>query len=346
MPLYTFDPLQDSRWDELVATHPMASAFHRTGWLRTLAATYGYRTMVLTSSPPGEHLSDGIVLCEINSWITGCRLVSVPFADHADPLLNDRVDSFEFTQWIRKERDRHKWKYVELRPLCWEKHSNSPLVASRTFWIHTLDLKPSLESIFRNLDKNCLQRRIRRAERGQLTYEKGNSEELLNDFYRLLMITRRRHQIVPQPREWFRNLIAFLGPHIEIRLARKDNTPIAAILTVTHRKTVVYKYGCSDGKFHYLAGMPFLFWRLIEESKVAGAEEIDFGRTDIENHGLIRFKDEFGAARKQLTYLRYPESASGKYITSSDLPRARRLFSVLPDAISSRVGRLLYRHMG
>ncbi len=346
MPIYTFDPLQDDRWDELVATHPRASAFHRTGWLRTLAATYGYRAMVITSSPPGEPLSDGIALCEINSWITGCRLVSVPFADHADPLLNVSGDSAEFTQWIRNERSRHKWKYVELRPLCADMLANSPLVASRTFWIHTLDLRPTLDQIFRGLDKNCVQRRIRRAERGQLEYKKGNSEELLNDFYRLLMITRRRHQIVPQPREWFRNLIKFLGSNVEIRLVRKDSTPIAAILTITHRQTVVYKYGCSDGKFHYLAGMPFLFWKLIDESKAAGAEQIDFGRTDLENHGLIRFKDEFGAARTRLTYLRYPERASGKYLTSTDLPLARRMFSLLPDAISSRVGGLLYRHMG
>jgi lipid II:glycine glycyltransferase (peptidoglycan interpeptide bridge formation enzyme) len=225
-------------------------------------------------------------------------------------------------------------------------HSNSSLAASRSFWVHTLDLGPPLDQIFGGFDKNCVRRRIRRAERGQLAYEKGNSEEILSDFYRLLMMTRRRHQIVPQPREWFRNLIEFLGDDVEIRMVRKDTTPVAAILTITHCKKVIYKYGCSDGKFHYLGGMPFLFWKLIAESKAAGANQVDFGRTDLENHGLIRFKDEFGAERRQLTYLRYPERASGKYITSSDLPRTRRLFSVLPDVISSGVGRLLYRHMG
>ena len=129
-------------------------------------------------------------------------------------------------------------------------------------------------------------------------------------------------------------------------MARREGTPIAAILTLTHLHTVVYKYGCSDEKFHYLAAMPFLFWKLIEESKAAGAQQIDFGRTDLENEGLIRFKDQFGTTRRRLTYFRYPESASGKYLAASGLHGVRRLFSMLPGALSSRAGGLLYRHMG
>jgi len=71
----------------------------------------------------------------------------------------------------------------------------------------------------------------------------------------------------------------------------------------------VYKYGCSDEKFHHLAGMPFLFWKLIEESKALGAEQIDFGRTDMDNDGLVEFKDRFGTTRQRLTYYRYPETS-------------------------------------
>jgi CelD/BcsL family acetyltransferase involved in cellulose biosynthesis len=346
MQLYTLDPLLDLRWSDLVASHPRASVFHDLGWLKALARTYGYRPMVLTSTPAGKPLSDGIVFCEVKSWITGKRLVSLPFADHAEPLLDEIGDSSELIEWMRTEYRRHNWKYIELRPLSWKMQPGCPLAASQSFWFHTLSLTPSIEQIFRGLHKNCLQRRVRHAEREQLSYEKGCSEGLLNDLYRLLMITRRRHQLLPQPRAWFRNLIDCMGPNVEIRLARKDDIAIAAILTLRHRRTVVYKYGCSDERFHHLAGMPFLFWKLIEESKVAGAEQIDLGRTDLGNEGLIEFKDRLGAARRQVTYLRYPETARGKSMVKSYLPATRRLFSVLPDALSSRMGRLLYRHIG
>jgi hypothetical protein len=346
MQFYSIDPMLDGRWDELVASHPRASIFHHKGWLEALVRTYGYRPMVLTSAPAGKQLSDGIVFCEVKSWITGSRLVSLPFADHSEPLLNENDDSLELTEWMRAECSKHRWKYIELRPVSWEMHLDCPLVKSQSFWLHTLSLAPSLDRIFRDFHKSCIQRRIQRAERAQLTYERGCSEGLLNDFYRLLMITRRRHRLLPQPRAWFRNLIACMGHNVEIRVARKDTIPIAAILTLRHRCTAVYKYGCSNEEFHHLAGMPFLFWKLIEESKREGAERIDFGRTDLDNDGLIGFKNRFGTSRRQLTYLRYPDSIKKNGALAPDLPTTRSLCSVLPDAISSGAARMVYRHMG
>ena len=55
--LYSIDPLSDVRWDALVAKHPKASVFHQRGWLTSLASTYGYKPIVLTSAAAGEPLS-------------------------------------------------------------------------------------------------------------------------------------------------------------------------------------------------------------------------------------------------------------------------------------------------
>ena len=346
MPLFTLDPLLDSRWDDLVASHPRASAFHHRGWLKALAATYGYRPVVVTSSPPGAALSNGIVFCEIKSWITGSRLVSLPFSDHAEPLLDQNGDTSEFEEWMNTQCLKHRWKYIELRPLSWKPDASGTLAASRSFWFHALDLTPPLEQIFRRLHKDSLQRRIRKAEREQISCERGRSETLLNDFYRLLLMTRHRHELLPQPRAWFQNLIASMGSGLEIWLASKDGVAIAAILSLRHRNAVVYKYGCSNAKLHHLAGMPFLFWKLIEKSKIEGAEQIDFGRTDLDNGGLLAFKDRFGTSRSRLTYFRYPASAAEADKVASHLPAARHIFSVLPRALSSMAGRIAYRHVG
>ena len=137
-----------------------------------------------------------------------------------------------------------------------------------------------------------------------------------------------------------------MGADIAIRVARKGHTAIASMLTLRHRDTVIYKYGCSDERVHHLAGMPFLFWRLIEESKAAGAEQIDLGRTDIDNLGLTAFKDHLGAARRTITYQRFPvtKKKSGKKL--EDLKTIRRLLAAVPSWISPWVGRLVYRHLG
>ena len=342
---YTIDPLVDKRWDELVSTHPRASIFHHSGWMMALARTYGFHPIVLTCGPDRGPLTNGIPFCEVRSWITGARLVSLPFSDHCDPLLNGSENLTELVAWVKDESARKRWRYVELRPLQCELENDPAIASGQSFWLHTLDLQPPLGRIFDGLHRDSLQRRIRRAEREGLNYEKGFSSELLHEFYTLLIKTRMRHALPPQPLSWFSNIAAFLGDRLQIRVARKGAVPIAAILTLVHRDKVVYKYGCSDQRFHNLAGMPFLFWKLIEESKAEQMKELDFGRTDIENSGLTRFKDQFGTERRRLTYLRCRARAGGEMSLSDSRDSIRRLFSMLPARLSCPLGAMLYRHI-
>ena len=345
MPLYCFDPMTDLRWDALVASHPESSVFHRKEWLQALVDTYGYQPIAITSAEPGKPLSDGIAFCEVKSWITGRRLVSLPFSDHSQPMLSEVTSQHDFAEWLVTATKNRRLRYIELRPVEWSSPAGT-LSAGQSFWLHTLDLTKPLEELFKNLDKNNLQRRIRKADRENLEYEKGASEQLLDEFFKLLLITRRRHQLLPQPASWFRNLAKNFKSDFEIRVARKDGRAIAAIVTLRHRQTIVYKYGCSDEQYHYLAGMPFLFWKVISESKAEQAVEIDFGRTEPDNEGLLRFKDQFGTTRRQITYLRYPPTNKEVSSIPSRVPYAGKIFSILPEAVSWRLGSILYRHMG
>src|SRR6185369_4897333 len=86
--VYQIDPLRDPRWPEFVNRHRDASVFHSRPWLQAVQRTYGYTPVVYTTSAPTEALSNGIVLCRISSWLTGRRMVSVPFSDHCEPLVD------------------------------------------------------------------------------------------------------------------------------------------------------------------------------------------------------------------------------------------------------------------
>ena len=54
-----------------------------------------------------------------------------------------------------------------------------------------------------------------------------------------------------------RNLIACLGDNVKIRVASKDGRPVASILTLRHKRTLVYKYGCSDDHSTIWGGRSF-----------------------------------------------------------------------------------------
>ena len=345
MNTYFTNPLTDPRWDDLVSRHDQASAFHQRGWLEALSRTYGYQPLVLTTAPAGKPMKDGVVFCRVSSWITGTRIVSLPFADHCEPLIDDQAELAEFLKRLQAERTCQRWRYVEIRPLSRIPDGQPWLQPSQSYCFHELDLTPSLNDIFRGLHKDSIRRRIQHGTREGLVHEVGRSEIFVDEFYRLLLMTRRRHQLLPQPRAWFKNLVECMGENIQIRLARKEGIPIAAMMTLRHRSTVIYKYGCSDERLHNLGAMPFLFWKLIEESKTSGAEKIDFGRTDLNHESLTTFKDKFGTARKVLNYYRYPQEAKLKSAAWGG-PKIRQFFSILPDSISSMAGRLVYRHIG
>jgi Acetyltransferase (GNAT) domain len=343
--IYEIDPLRDSRWTALVERHPRSSVFHGANWLTTLRNVYGYDPVVITTNPPGYTLTNGIVFCRIRSWLTGSRLVSVPFSDHCDPLVSNTGEFDDLLLYTRRYVDAGDWKYVEIRPACIDPGSATNFARHLTYCCHTLDLKRSADEIFRHFHKDCVQRKIRRAERENLTYEEGTSEALLRQFYRLLIVTRRRKSLPPQPIAWFHGLVATFGKNVTIRVAFHGDIPVASIVTLSHKKTITYKYGCSDLAFNKLGGMAFLFWRTIREAIANGYDTLDLGRSDSDNLGLIAFKDHWGAVSTSLTYWKYPRQRA-PYLWAMQNRIIRRTISVVPNLMLEGVGKLLYKHIG
>src|SRR4029077_9397620 len=107
--IHTLNPLQDSRWPEFLQSHPAASVFHTPSWLEALRRTYGYEPTVFTTSAPGEELQNGIVFCRVNDWLRGCRMVSVPFSDHCQPLVDSEENLKLLLGALRQNREREKW---------------------------------------------------------------------------------------------------------------------------------------------------------------------------------------------------------------------------------------------
>ena len=344
------DPLADTRWDDLVQRHSGASVFHSRGWLEALNRTYGYEPSVITTSR-GTALENGLVVCRVKGWASG-RLVSLPFSDHCEPLVDRPEDLSDILTCLSGEVRTGTWRSVELRPRYVALPGEDDSVVGRSFRVggryalHALDLRPALPLIFRRFHPSSTRRVIRRAEREGLTYEAGTSDHLLSSFYRLLRLTRRRHGLPPQPLAWFRNLVACLGERVTIHVASNGGQPIASILTLSFRTTMVYKYGGSDARHHRLGGMPFLFWRAIQAAKEGGIEELDLGRSDLNQPGLIAFKDHLGAKRSTVTYWRYPDARTGHAAQEWAVAAARRMVAHMPDSALGLASRVLYRHMG
>lgn len=345
--VYQIDPLADPRWERFVERHSRSSVFHSIPWLRALRETYGYRPIAFTTSGPSEELTNGVPLCEIDSWLTGRRMVSLPFSDYCEILCDKKSDLKLILRRLQEEIETKRWRYVEIRPVEHAQAFGRPFVS---YTLHRVDLTPDLATLFANLHYSSIQRKILRAEREQLEYVEGANATLLDSFYGLLAVTRRRHRVPPQPRSWFRALLRHFGENLKIRLALKDGMSIAGIVTIRHKDTLYYKYGGSDAHFHRLGGMHLLYWRAIQDAKTAGLKVFDLGRSDLDQPGLIKFKSRWGSSVSELDYVRKAseqvthlfESGGSSFRTRL----ARTVFAHTPISILSAFGDLLYKHVG
>lgn len=349
MRIYQIDPVKDARWSEFISRHPNASVFHSVGWLKALQSTYAYVPVVLTTSSPSNELSNGLLFCKVHSWITGSRLVSLPFSDHCEPLCDSKDDLAFLVRYLQTCMERENLRYLEIRPVNESFARTGELNGFRpraTYFLHILDLRRELDELMESFDKDSVQRRIQRAERAGLVEKCGRSDDLLRDFYQLFVKTRGRHRLPPSPYRWFRNLIRHSGEAVEIRVAYRTNTPITAILTLRCKETVCYKYGCSDARFRMFGGMPWLLWKAIAAAKLSGASQFDMGRTEQQNAGLLAFKNRWVRQPQPLVYWRFPDGPSLDWAIDWKIELAKRVFSLMPVRLRTAAGSIIYRHIG
>ena len=347
MKVHRLDPLSDPRWSELVQSHPDGGVFHTAGWMDALRRTYGYEPLAYAIETQ-DRLVGGIPFCKVKSFITGSRLVSLPFSDHCQPLTRNEHDLDTLLLAAQADAKRDALKYVEIRPLFFDEErlqAEANLVKSNSVTVHKLDITRSESDLLRSFHKDCIRRRIERSGREDLRYEEGSSAELLDKFYKLLVVTRRRHGIPPQPFAWFQNLIECLGEKLKVCVLSKDATPIASIIILSFKNVITYKYGSSDDRFNSLGGSVLLLWRVMCRAKSAGFLEFDLGRSDYTTPGLITFKDRWGASRIPVDYYRSPGSAATHSSSDSSIVIAcKRFITNVPDSMFIAIGRLLYRH--
>ena len=140
--VYCFDPLKDTRWNEFVERQPDTSVFHSAEWLEALSRTYGYRPIAYTTSSSTERLENAIAFCRVESWLTGRRLVSLPFSDHCAPLAGSHDAAAIMSHVLEKEITKEKWRYVELRPLAPLAIATGLNRTNVVYAFHELDLSP------------------------------------------------------------------------------------------------------------------------------------------------------------------------------------------------------------
>jgi len=345
MNILCIDPTSDPLWQRLV-DRDESSVFHSPEWIRVLRETYGFEICAHVVVDRIDEPRAGIPSCRILDFL-GDRVNALPFSDFCDPLVDDRDQWNSLVDKLLKEGST-----VTVRCL----HNTLPLADPRFSLVkqagwHRLHLAPGLDAIWNGLHSSA-RRAIRKAERDGVVIELTREEKALRAFFEMHVKVRKyKYRLLAQPYRMFENIWRHFMEREKgfVMVAAHHGEIIGGILFLEWRDTLYYKFNASS--LSELSQRPndLLMWESIKYAKEKGYNYLDFGLSDWDQEGLVRYKRKYATEEKTISYLRCAPNGTpieGEKQVRSVLTQVTGLFTdeSVPDSVTEKAGDILYRY--
>jgi hypothetical protein len=343
MNLEILDPIEYPDWDALLLRNGDYSFFHSSAWAKALKESYGYDPVYFASIEAGR-LSLLMPFMNVVSPLTGQRGVSLPFTDGCAPFFLIKEALWAAVKRAIDFGKEAGWKYIEWRDSGYFSKEPPP---SEVYYTHDLNLLRTEPELFSSL-KSSNRRNVNKAIKEGVSIKIGRSLDSLKSFYRLNCMTRRRHGLPPQPFFFFKNVFDFViskGYGI-VFSAFHSNNVVAASVFFHFGKNAIYKYGASNMKYQNLRPSNLLMWEAIKWYRNEGYENLNFGRTEVDNQGLLQFKRLWGTIESPLKYYRYNCRKKTYLQNRTGIDFRSKMLAWIPTGLFRIFGRLFYKHIG
>ena len=346
---------QMSQWDEFVLHHPYGWFCQLSGWKDVLENSFqhikGHFLAILDEE--SNKIEAGLPIYEVRSWLTGTRLVSVPFGTLCDPLISSSGEIELLNRRVLELYDQCKASYIEIRSFF-----SSDLIQNEEFGHccffkhHYIPLDSDPEKVKKSFHRTCVRQRISRALKSDLELKVGSDLSDLREFYELYSLTRKRNGVPVQPYRFFRSLWEIFGPsnNLVLLLSLHKENAVAGIILFKFKQQVSAEFAASNiTEFQQISPNHLLFWEAIKSACLEGYKVFDFGRTSPNNKSLMDFKRRWGTEVVDLPQFFYPKSATDSVLRREErwqFKTIEKLCKVMPAPFVQVLGDFCYRHMG
>ena len=156
----------------------------------------------------------------------------------------------------------------------------------------------------------------------------------------------------PQPYAFFEAIWdEFLAPGDGfLLLARHGGATIAGVMYLRYADTIYYKFNASAREQLHVRPNDLLAWEGMSRAKQQlGCTKFDFGLSDSDQEGLLRYKRKFATEEKTIQFLRHVpdswEQSPSHQEWSKILPQLTEILTdkSVPPAAAERASSVLYR---
>ena len=347
-------PEQMSKWDAFVGNHPFGWISHLSSWKKVLEMSFKHIKghFLAIWDDDTNSIVAGLPIYTVRSWLTGSRLVSVPFITHGEALISSPEHMEMLLPPIFDLYKKTKASYIELN--TWR---STPLIQepqlqiSRFYRHHYITLDRDPEELKKTFHKSSIQRKISRAIKGELQLKLGEDEKDLCSFYDIFSQTRKRLGLPPIPYKFFLSFWQVLGSTslMTVLLVAHRGQYVASSILLKFGEMVVLEFNCDTGKFRNLGVNQFCDWEAIKLAYREGYKIFSFGRTSPNNKGLMTHKARWGTTVDDFSTFFYPGSFGERSVGNESSWKYRliaKMSEKAPGALFQILGKLVYRHMG
>jgi serine/alanine adding enzyme len=352
--LALIDPVQDSRWDKFVESHPFGWICHLSGWKQVLQTSFprmkGHYLALFDDTH--TNIKAGMPVFDVRSWLTSKRLVSIPFATISDPLISDRDELSTLLESVKDLAKRIGASHIEIRARASSEliEGSAELAKVDRFKQHFLPMEGDSESLRKSFHRTCVRKNIRKAERKNLKVRITEEGKDIETFYTLYSSTRKFNGLPAQPLLFIQSIFREFIPdgRVVLLMAELDSKPIAAMVLYKFKNRVSAEFLGWDRSFIEDQPSVFIYWEAIKMAQKEGYKIFDFGRTAVSNQSLMDFKGHWGTKVTGLPHFYYPIEAAQSILAKDGflgMDLVSKVFSGIPNILYQRVGNYCYRHM-
>jgi FemAB-related protein (PEP-CTERM system-associated) len=321
--------------DAFLAAHPEATPFHRREWMAAITKGCGHKGHYMVV---GDPIVAVLPLHEIHSPLFGRALVSTGFAVGGGILTNNPNVVAPLAQAAWKLAQETSCPTLELRggalPADWDQDTTTYLNFARDL---AVDDEAELLAIPRKQRAE-----VRKALGNELTIDLGDRAA----HYAVYAESVRNLGTPVFPRSLFEAVLDEFGDDADVLTVRKDGLPLASVLSLYHRGTVMPYWGGGTSMARPTRANDMMYFALMRHARERGCTRFDFGRSKA-GTGAAAFKHNWGFEGVSLAYAKR-SSGKARSVNPLDPQYSRKvqLWQKLPLPIANRLGPMIARGLG
>lgn len=306
------DADNQAKWDEFVTSHADANFLHSWAWGDFHLSRH--KTVVRRIALRGDEIIAAYVgQIETAKRGTYMAIAGGPIMDWSDKNLVKKI--FED---IREQGAKNNCVFVRVRPQITETEKNRELFKSLGLrpapmylsveYAGILDITKSEEEILAGASQG-LRRKIRRAQKNNITVTTSTNPEDIKEFYQIQLQTAARQKFVEFSEDFLRKQFEAFAKYDEVKLytAKLGDEILAQNFMIFYGNEASYHYGVSTDLGTKYSGAPLLHMRAMRDARERGIKRYNFwGITALDDtkhrfYGVSQFKRSFGV--EELIYL-------------------------------------------